>query len=274
MSTDSDRELVDQLEEVWAAMRELGGQLTEEEWKARTDVPGWSVQDNLTHVAGMEWVLLGRDRPEHEIPDDLPHIKNDFGRRNEVWVDSRRRHSGAEVLTEFDEITTARVAQLRAYGPDDFAAESWTPVGPGTMRDLLPFRIFDSWVHEQDMRRAVDRPGDLDSRVAEFAFGRIVDTMPFVVGKKAAAPEGTSVVFDLTGPLARRIAIQVTEGRAKPIADAPATPTTRIVTDTETFTRLGCGRVAPTDALADGRVKFEGDDVLGARVLEEMNFVP
>ena len=45
-------------------------------------------------------------------------------------------------------------------------------MGPGTVRDLLPFRIFDSWVHEQDMRRAVHRAGNLDSDAARLAAGR------------------------------------------------------------------------------------------------------
>jgi uncharacterized protein (TIGR03083 family) len=254
-------------------MYELGTQLTDEEWATPTEVPGWSVQDNLTHIAGLEWQLLGRPRPEHTIPDDLPHVKNEFGRHNEIWVDSRRSRTGAQVLEEFQEVTSARLAQLRGFGPADFEAESFTPVGPGTVRDLLPFRIFDSWVHEQDMRRAVHRPGNLDSRVADLVLTRIASTMPFVVGKKAGAPDGATVVVDLGGPLSRTISIGVEGGRASLLDDTPTDPTTRIVMDTETCARLANGRVTPADTMADGRVRFEGDADLGARVVEQMSFV-
>ena len=144
-------------------------------------------------------------------------MKNDIGRVNEVFVDSRRASSGAEALAEFREVTSARLEQLRGFGPDDFGAESWTPVGPGTVRDLLPFRVFDSWVHEQDMRRAVARPGDLDGAVAENAFERITGSMPFVVGKRVGPPDGTTIHFGIAGPLARTFTIAVDGGRARTV---------------------------------------------------------
>lgn len=269
----TDRELVDQLEQVWMSMAGLGGSLTEAEWKRATDVPGWSVQDNLVHISGMEIGLLGRTLPEHSLPDDLPHVKNDMGRRNEEVVDSRRSLSGADALAEFREVTSARIEQLRGYGPDDFAAESWTPAGPGTVRDLLPFRVFDSWVHEQDMRRAVGRPGGFDSDAARAAFERCVTPMGFVVGKKAAAPDGTTVVFDLEGPLGRTFAVGVEGKRANPLADVPPRPDVRVATDTETFVRLGCGRIDPDAALTGDSVRVEGDEELGRRIVASMNFL-
>jgi len=177
------------------------------------------------------------------------------------------------VLAEFVEITDTRIAQLRAFAAADFAAQTWTPVGPGAVRDLLPFRIFDSWVHEQDMRRAVERPGNLDSVVAAVALDRIVGSMPFVVGKRAGAPDGATVVFELSGPGARTFAIGVDGGRAKPLDAPPSAPGVRVVTDTETFARLACGRIDPGEALADNRVRLEGDVALGRRVMEQINFL-
>jgi len=269
----SDTELVDQLEQVWSSIAALGHELSEEEWKRPTEVPGWSVQDNLVHIYAMEAGLLGRPLERVEIPDDLPHVKNDIGRQNEMVVAARRDRTGAETLAEFEEITTARVAQLRAYGPDDFAAESWTPVGPGTVRDLLPFRVFDSWVHEQDMRRATGRPGNLESDAAAAALERVIGAMPYVIGKKAGAPEGATVVFALDGPLGRTVAIGVEGGRAKPLDAAAEQPTVRLATDTETFVRLGCGRVDPDAVVAAGAVRIDGDDLLGGRIVEAMNFL-
>ncbi len=274
MPTDHDTQLVDQLEQVWGSMTELGAQLDEGEWKRATEVPGWSVQDNLTHISSIEARLLGRPEPDHELPDEIPHVKNDFGRSNELYVDSRRTLTGAEAFAEFRrDHRGAHHPAPRAYGADDFDAETWTPVGPGTVRDLLPFRVFDSWVHEQDMRRAVARPGDLDTPVAGVALERIVASMPFVVGKKAGAPEGSTVVFDLGAPLARTVAIGVEGGRAKLLDAAPARPTVTLSTDTETFARLACGRIDPTAALDAGAVRIEGDADLGRRVIESMNFL-
>jgi uncharacterized protein (TIGR03083 family) len=270
----ADQELVARLDEVWGSMADVGSGLSEPDWKLATEVPGWSVQDNLVHIAGLEAMLLGRPDVDHQVPDGLEHIKNDIGRRNEVFVDSRRSWSGADALAEFREVTSARLDALRAYAPDDFGSPSWTPVGDATVRDLLPFRIFDSWVHEQDMRRAVAIPGDLDTPVAEVGLDRIVSALPFIVGKRAAAPDGATVVFELDGPLARTLVIGVEGGRARLLDAAPPTDaTTRITADTETFARVACGRIGPGDALGDGRVSLDGDEALGRRVIEELNFL-
>ena len=120
------------------------------------------------------------------------------------------------------------MASLRALDEAGFGADSWTPMGPGTVRDLLGFRVFDAWVHEQDMRRAVGDPGDLESAAAEEALTMMFDAMPYVVGKKVGAPDGCTVVFLLTGPLARAVSIGVVDGRARRLDDRPEVPTVEI----------------------------------------------
>ena len=162
----SDQATVANMERVWSAIIALGSTCTEQEWKTPTDCPGWTVQDQLAHMLGSESRLLGLPVPDH-TPQNLSHVKNEFGQRNEVWVDWYRSWSGVQVLQRFQEVTGERLKVLRAMRPEDFAAPTQTPIGPGTMRDLLHIRIFDAWVHEQDMRRAVKRPGDLEGPVLE-----------------------------------------------------------------------------------------------------------
>ncbi len=269
----SDDLLVDHLEEVWRRVVDLTADLTEAEWKLPTEVPGWSVQDNLTHLTDIEAMILGLPRPDHEPPDGLVHVKNEPGVRNEVFVDARRSWPGADARAEFLEVTGARLAQLRALDADGFGAESWTPMGPGTVRDLLPFRAFDAWVHEQDMRAALDRPGGVEGPAAEAAMDRIVGTVGFVVGKKVAPPDGTVVVIECTAPLARTIAIAVDGGRARALDDVPDAPTTRIGMPGDVYARVACGRVDPAAVLTAGSVTIDGDEAIGRRVVEELNFL-
>jgi uncharacterized protein (TIGR03083 family) len=271
-----DLELVDRVDEVWASIDELGAGLDQAAWELPTECPGWSVQDQLAHLVHVEGRLLGRPDLDDDLPELLPHVRNTFGRINEVFVAARRPWSGADVLAEFHGVTRERIAALRSYSPDDFGADSWTPVGPGTVRDLLPFRMFDSWVHEQDMRRAVGRPGDLDTPVAEASLGMMAAAMPFVVGKQASAPEGSVVVFSLTAPLARDVVVGVVDGRGTLLAavpDASAAHSARLVMSTETFARLGCGRIRGDDALASGDVTVDGDLPFGRAVVGAMNYM-
>jgi uncharacterized protein (TIGR03083 family) len=268
----TDQGLVDLLEAVWDSIETMGEDLTEQEWKRHTELPGWTVQDILVHLSAIEAMSLGRAWRGHEA-SDLSHVRNEIGKSNEHAVDSRRAWTGAQALAEFHVLTKERIAGLRALDEAGFGADSWTPVGPGTVRDLLPFRIFDSWVHEQDMRRAVGRPGNLDSDAARFTQNMIVDAMPFIIGKKVAPADGCTVVFSITGSLPRDVAIQMVERRAARLEASPEQATARLTMDCVTFERLACGRVEPALTVAAGEVRIEGDSDLGRRVVGEMNYM-
>ena len=268
----SDQEIVDKLEQVWGSIAAVCQPLSERDWKRATDCPKWSVQDHVSHIVGTESRLAGRPVPDH-TPQDMDHVHNDIGRGNEIWVDFLRPRSGAQVLEAFRDVTAARLQRLRAMNADDFSEPTQTPVGPGTVRDFMVIRIFDCWVHEQDIRRAVGCPGHLEGPVVVHSMDRMVRAMPFVVGKKAAAPDGSTVVFEITGAAGRSVAVGVGGGRAAFLDSPPAAPHVRLTMDVETFTCLGNGRWEGSQALARGRVDIDGDRELGERIVAGMNFM-
>ena len=266
------QQLVDLQEMVWQSIDDLCETFTEKEWKLPTDCPGWSVQDQVSHLAGSEATYLGRPVPDH-VPKDTPWVRNEIGARNEVQVDWRRPRSGREVLDEFREVTRERLRLFRGMSQEDFEAQTQTPLGPGTINELIRIRIMDAWVHEQDVRRAVGRPGDLAGPVAEHSVGRFAMAMPFVVGKKAGAGDGTTVVFDVQGDAGRQVSINVEGGRAKEVDAVPETPSVRLTMDVETFACLGCGRLDPDEALRAGKVEVDGHKALGDVIVANMRFM-
>lgn len=268
-----DQVVVAHIEQVWDSLGAFCERLDDAEWRQPTECPGWSVQDNLAHLLGIEYRLLGRETPEHALADGALHVRNDLGRWNEAWVASMRAFPGAQVLAEFRAATAERLATLRAYTTADFDAESWTPLGPGTVRDMLPFRLVDSWVHELDMRRAVNRPGNLDTPAARYCAERLLGAMGMVLGKRVAPPDGTAVVFDMTGPTEMTRALRVDDGRAVVVDNEPVAPTAVIRTDTDTFVRLATGRGDHATMLAAGLVTVDGDKPLGEAVVGQMNLL-
>lgn len=269
------QQLVDLMEHVWRSIAALCDGLTEAEWKTPTDCPGWSVQDQVSHLAGSETGILGDPDPDHTPGDDaLAHTRSEQGRRNEVVVDFRRPWSGAQVLSDFRAKTARRVAILRAMSDADFAVEMQTPVGPGPVSEFISIRIMDAWVHEQDIRRALNRPGELDGPAAAHALGRIIRAMPYVAARRAQAPDGSTVVFDITGAAGRRMPIGVEGGRGRELPDAPESPTVRITLDAETFGCLGSGRWDAGEILGSGKVSIEGDVGLGEAIVRGMNIMP
>jgi len=265
--------VVDQLAEVWASLNGVCEQLDGGEWDRPTDCPGWSVKDNLSHLVGIEHMLLGDPAPPRlaEVP---AHVANEFGEVNEAWVDARRSVPGPEVLAEFAETTGRRIEALSAMSPDEWDAVGWSPVGEVPYRQFMETRVLDTWAHEQDIRRAVGRPGGRTGPGEAAALDRCERTMPYVVGKRVAPPDGSSVVFTVTGALGRQIVVTMDEGRARPAsAPPPNPPIVELGMDQETFWSLGFGRVAAAEALASGRVVVGGDVGIGRRVVESMSFM-
>ncbi len=264
--------IVDLLETEWAALAELACDFTDSDWATPTELPGWTVQDCYAHVAGSERALQGEAPPEVDL-SGLTHLSAPSALFTEPPVQARRHLSGAEVLAELEAVAGERVAALRELSPDEWEAEGPTPVGHASYREFMNVRTFDCWMHEQDVRRALGRPGHQEGPVAEHSLGRCMRALGFIVGKKAAAPDGSSVVFVLSGPMARSVAVGVDAGRASVLDAVPESPTTVLRMATETLWCLLGGRWHPDQVRSDDLVHIEGDDALGRAVVQAANIM-
>ncbi len=263
-------ETMSALYETWDSITALGETLTENDWKTQTDCPGWTVQDNLSHMIGTERMLHGFPATQHKA-NKVDHVKNPIGSFNENEVDERRHRDGVEVLNEWKELVTLRKAMLDSADDAYFDHEMITPTGPGTMADFLHMRVMDCWVHEQDMRRAIDQPGHNTGDAAELSIGRLLRTLPIVVGKRAQAPDDESVIIHITGPIRRLIPITVEGGRANFVSGLPTNPLVMIDIDSDNFVRLATGRCT-ADQIADA-ITIVGDVGLGRRIVDNCNMM-
>lgn len=272
---DSSRDaLVVQLHDVWDSLADLGARLTDDEWGAATPCPGWPVSAQYAHMIGTESMLLERPNPERDGDGpDKPHVRNQIGGFNEVWVDHLAGRSRQEVLDLFAEVTGARKAALAAMTEEDFAAPSWTPVGQADYRRFMQIRVFDCWVHEQDIRDGTGRAGHESGPAAEQAVDEIQRAAGYLVGKKAGAPAGSGVSIVLTGPVERHIHVEVAE-RAKVVDVLADDPTATVTLSSTAFCRLACGRIEPARVENGelGGVQLTGDEDLGRRVVENLGF--
>ncbi len=254
--------LVDALEETWRSLGELGVDLSEEQWSTPSECPGWSVKDCYSHVIGTELMLLDRPDPDVDVAD-APHLRNDIAKFNERSIVLRRDRPGAEVHEEFVAITHERLDRLRDMTEADFDAESFTPAGKDTYGRFMQIRVFDCWIHEQDIRSALQLPGHAHGPAVEVALDELTTAMGFVVGKKAGATEGQSVRLELTGATERTIDVRV-DGRAA-VVDDLTDPTATVTLPTLLWFRFAAGR-RPGDPAAD-HVTIAGDRALGESVV-------
>ncbi|MGA0117101.1 MAG: maleylpyruvate isomerase family mycothiol-dependent enzyme [Ilumatobacteraceae bacterium] len=261
---------IDKLEQTWRSITEFCSTLTEAEWKTMTQLPMWTVQDNLSHIIGTESSMHGLPRPQHTATDKS-HVKNPIGDMNEDDVDVRRARTGAEVLEEWKNLMEMRIQVFRTADDAYFDQEMMNPTGPGTLADFLHVRVLDSWAHEQDMRRAVNKPGNQGGPAAEHTIDRLIRTIPIVVGKRAGTPEGGCVVIRITGAVQRTVATTVVNGRAQIGTEVPANALCDISMDSDTFAQLAMGR-AGAEELAT-LISISGDAELAHRVVSQFNMM-
>ncbi len=256
------------VDDVLALLRSLDA----DDWSRPTDCPGWDVRAVVAHLAHLEAATAGWPQPTVEVPE-AERLTSPMSRYTEQGPLARASWSGEAVLDELEAAAAERLAALRADPPTDPAgAPPHTPAGiPWPWETLLSNRPFDVWIHEQDVRRAVDRPGGYDGPPAAHAVEVLARSLPFVVGKRVAPPAGTTVVLRVTGPQALERAVQVgDDGRAAELDPAPADPTVALTLDTETFVVLAAGR----RRLDQVSVDIAGDQALGEQVLASLAITP
>ncbi|MFH8472299.1 maleylpyruvate isomerase family mycothiol-dependent enzyme [Streptomyces sp. NPDC018000] len=255
------------------SIAELVKPLAEGDWNRRTPCPAWSVRDIVSHIIGMECEQLGDPRPIHSLPRDLYHVQNDFARYMEMQVDVRRHHTALEMTSELEYTIIRRARQLRNESRDPETMVR-APLGAEQTLELaLRMRVFDVWVHEQDLRMTLGRPGNLDSPGATIVRDTLLHGLPKVVAKDAGAPPNSAIVIDVHGELEFLRTVRVdAEGRGSVDGSPSLGPAVTLAMDWETYYRLACGRVR-AGAVAD-RIKAEGDQELAEAILRNFAVTP
>lgn len=269
----SDQERLGSYVAVWweavDAFTHLLEHVGDDQWATPTDLPGWDVHAVAAHTAHLESLLAGRPHDDVEV-GEAPHARGTMGQFTEQGVVARRADDPDALITEIRESTTARHTQLLAAPPTDPAEPApgvFGAIGWSTGL-LLRNRPLDVWMHEQDIRRALGLPGNLDTAPARHSADYLMESLPFVVAKKAGAPAGTVVRLEVEGhePVT---AVVGDDGRGRLGGDDAGAPTTTLAMDRESFIVLAGGRRgAPDD------VRVWGDEALGQQVLACLGVTP
>lgn len=272
--------LVSAYQSTTQAVIDLGRSCTDEDFDLPTACPGWSVKDQVSHVVGLESWLHTGEVPKVTVPD-YDHVHGEAAAFIERSVEVRRPMVGAKVVDELETVVAQRVDQFTAPGVtlETVVRGSW---GPSPLGVSLRTRIIDIWTHEQDLRQALGRPGNLDSAAAAVFVDVLFAALPRLVAREAGVPPGNVVVFDVTGPVVGRTGVWVEVGedgaraRGIPLFSGlahdgdPEDVFTTITLSTDALTRRAAGR----GGVDDIHFTVQGDEAVAHRVLEHLVFVP
>ncbi len=251
---------LDALQQTWISLGEVLQDLPEREWRIETGCPGWTVQDTVAHLTSFELAAMGEHQPEHMLPAGLEHVHGDTHRMIEIPIDYRRSWAPRKVFDEFRDVTARRLTMLRA---DDTPSDAMMPFifgGQLPYRSFMAVRVFDAYAHEQDIRRATGRNGNLTGPAASLARRQLVSAWSRAC---ASLPEfaGASVKVEIDGELHR-----LTEAPG----DTVTAPEVIWHTSFENAMALGCGR-ADADLAS---VTVIGDEDLFQSLIPHLAFTP
>lgn len=248
---------------------EVTADLTDDEWARDTDCPQWNVHDVLAHLVALEQLAAGLDEADpvgtgREVPPAW----------TETGVRSRRDRPSRQLRDDLATAVATRAEQLTTLlvDADPHGEPDRVPAGLSWDWDtLLRNRTIDMWVHGQDIRRAVNRQGHMDSVGAAVTIATFAAALPYVLGKKVRPVVGTTVVWQLSGARATTVAVTIEEsGRARVLPEPPSNPTLRLGMSTEAFALLGAGRQAASTL----KVDVLGPGGLATEVCEAMAVTP
>lgn len=269
---DQDR-LTGYVEVWWSAITDLLHLLSgldDDEWSLPTDLPGWDIRAIASHIAHLEGILAGGPE-ETAAVGEPPHLSGLMGRYTEIGVVNRRDTPPSVLIEEIRTAATGRYESLRSDPPTDGTATAPRVFGgvPWNWDTLLKNRPLDVWMHEQDIRRAANRPGNLESPAAQHTTDYLLNSFGYVLAKKAGLPPGTSAVIEVASSEIAAFAVTDAQ-RGERLSRLPTSPDVHLRMDRETFLLLAGGR----RAIGPETVKIEGDAVLGEQILAAMATTP
>ena len=178
-----------------------------------------------SHTAHLESILAGEPEETAEVGEPA-HVTGLMGIYTEIGVVNRRDASPDAIINEIRSVTTTRHTALLADPPTDGSAKPEPIFGgvPWDWETLLRNRPLDIWMHEQDVRRAVGRPGNLDSPAAKHTADYLAEASGFVLAKRVGAPPARRRCS--RSRAASPLAFTVNDaGRGKRLPEPPAEPT-------------------------------------------------
>jgi uncharacterized protein (TIGR03083 family) len=206
-------EVVNLFQPMRLALLGLLESLSDNDWALPTVCPGWSVHDLAIHLYGSDVNVLSGDRDDfHDRSGMLSGADlSDWGQllayidaRNRLWVEANRRISPQLLI----DLLTQTGRLLDEWWPTvDLAAigrpVDWAGAGPAPTWVHVAREYTERWIHQQQIRDAVGRPG-----VTEAAF-----LLPVLDAFALALPVALSASAGTRGDVVELRASDIEEGR-------------------------------------------------------------
>lgn len=175
------------------------GTLAPEAWETSTAAGGWRVKDQALHLLDDDfgWLSRGRDRDRSGLltmDDDLSFVTA-LAAKNQRWIDGARGLSPRVIV----DLLRWSGQQMDSYYATmdllDAGEVVWVSEGPVPVWFDIAQDLTERWVHQMQMREAVDRVEDYAERYLPVVLRTFIWALPHQY--RVLAPRGTTVQVDL-----------------------------------------------------------------------------
>jgi uncharacterized protein (TIGR03083 family) len=256
----------------------LFSELEAQEWEKPTICPGWSVKDIGLHLLGDDIGYLSGARDHFSNPffrnknlHEWKSLVQNINEANELWVKATARLSSKllsdllaltgkqfhEYVQSLDQMATGSVVSWA--GPDP------APVWLDTAREYT-----ERWVHQQQIRDAVTRPGLKEKRFFHPVLDAFVRALPHTYQDIPVA-DATILKFAVIGEAGDVWYLVGEANRWTLFQDVALQPAAVVTMDQETCWRLFTKGLSKNQARE--RTAIEGDQKLGEKLLETVSII-
>jgi uncharacterized protein (TIGR03083 family) len=227
--------------------------------------PGWRVREVLAHLITTDRAsVFGSNLAQVFASSERIERWND--RQVPKWAD----RPIPELLLGLDRWGRRLVRLFRAIPAPLYRLRAPTFLGKAPLGLLIWTRVYDEWVHRQDIRRAIGLPDeDVDvASAAEMLLTAVgVNTVPLVRGRT-----GTLAISLKDAPVTPW-RYDLASGRSGPESPDQDAPDARISAPALAFIMAAAGRDSFRDLLAGGTLAIEGDESLAVAFLDVLRIV-
>jgi uncharacterized protein (TIGR03083 family) len=249
-----------------------------EDWEKPTICPGWTVKDIGLHLLGDDIGYLSRTRDSFSNPffqnKDLHEweiLVQNINEANEMWVKATARIS-PKMLIDLLELTGEQFYEY-VQTLDQMAmggVVSWAGPDPAPMWMDIAREYTERWIHQQQIRDAVNKPGLKEKRFFHPVLDTFVRALPHTF-KDIPVADTTVLEFAVIGEAGDVWYLVGEANRWSLFKDVALQPVAIVTIDQETCWKLFTKGMNKNQA----RVKttIEGDQTLGEKLLETVSII-
>ena len=257
---------------------ELFSALSEEDWNKPTVCPGWTVKDIGLHLLGDDIGYLSGKRDHFSNPlfrnkdmREWESLVKNLNAANELWVKATERIS-SRLLSDLLALTGNQLyAYMQSLDPMVInGTVSWAGPGPAPMWLDLAREYTERWLHQQQIRDAVNKPGLKEKRFFHPILDTFVRALPHTY-RDIPVTDITVVKFVVTGEAGDVWYLAGEANRWSLYKAVELQPTATVTMDQETCWRLFTKGMDREQAMVNTLI--EGDKKLGEKILETVSII-